>query len=78
MTTIPSTANFTMLTISNNASAKLLLDAMGFSLTNKKVSANFLSLKVNDVFVASLTNVDNSAVATYSQAVSNTNSVFTK
>ena len=43
---------------------------------NKSVSANFLTLKVNGVFVASQTCVDNTIVANYSQAVTHTNSVL--
>jgi len=56
LTTLPSTANFTTLTKSNNAvatqtyvdtsvstSAQQLTNAIGLSLTNKSVSANFLS-----------------------------------
>ena len=50
---------------------------MGLSLTNKSVSANFLSFKVNDTVVATQTYVDNSAVATYNQAVTNTTTVLT-
>ena len=53
-----------------SGSAKQMTDARGLSLTNKLVSANFLSLKVNDANGATQTYSDNSAVATYSQAVS--------
>ena len=90
LTTLPSTANFTTLTLYNNgvattvyvdgaisSLAKQLLDAIGLSLTNKFVSANYLSLKVNNVLIASQTYVNNTMVVTYSQAVTNTNSVST-
>ena len=90
MTSFPTTANFTSLTLYNNSvatttyvdgvvssSAKQLLDAIGLSLTKKSVCANFLSLKGNNTFVASQTYVDNAMVATYSQAVTNTNSALT-
>ena len=57
-----------------SGSAKQLVDALGLSLTNKSVSANLK--KVNDANVATQTYADNSAVATYSQAVSNTSTVL--
>ena len=50
---------------------------MGLSLTNKFLLANFLSLKLKDAVLVTQTYVDNTVVATYSQPITNINSVLT-